>query len=97
MVGKQMVRGLKRKQFKVILTQDDCDTIPRNDHVAAGNPHVYIKSLNKVWEIFKGFYDIRSTLIADDSSEKHIYNDQENHVITKFYNCDSINDTNLLG
>jgi hypothetical protein len=41
--------------------------IPRKGHVGVGNPHVYLKPLNKVWEIFKGAYDARNIVIVDDS------------------------------
>jgi hypothetical protein len=84
------------EQFKVILTQDDCDTIPRKGYVGVGNPNVYLKPLNKVWEILKGAYDARNIMIVDDSKEKHVCNDEGNYVITKGYNCDDVNDTYLL-
>ena len=58
------------EQFKVILTQDDRDPILWRGHVVIGNPRVYFKPLNKVWEVFKGTYDARNIVIVDDSKEK---------------------------
>ena len=40
--------GFRMDQFKVILTQDTCDTIQRNDYIGFGNPCVYLKPLNNV-------------------------------------------------
>ena len=61
---------LKKEQFKVILTQDDCDTIPRNGYVGFGNVHVYFKPSNKVWEILMGAYDAKRTMVVDVLKEK---------------------------
>jgi hypothetical protein len=43
---------LKREKLKVIITQENCDNVLRKGHVGFGNPHVYLKLLNKVWDIF---------------------------------------------
>ena len=84
------------EQYKVILTQDGHNTMQRNGYVGVKNPHVYLQPLNKFWEIFKGIYDAPSTVIAYNSKEKHVSNDEGNYVITKGYNCDNVNDKYLL-
>jgi hypothetical protein len=63
----------KRKQFKVILTQNDCNTIPRKGCVGVENAYVYLKILNKDWEILKVFYDSRNIVTIDDSKEKNMF------------------------
>lgn len=88
--------GFKSEQFKVILTQYDCDTILRKGYVVFGNPHVYLKHLNKVWAILMGSYDARNTVIVDDSKEKHVNNHGDNYFIIKGYACDDVIDTYLL-
>jgi len=45
---------VKKEQFKIILTQHDCGTIPWKGYVIVGNPHLYLKSLNKLWKILSG-------------------------------------------
>jgi len=35
--------GLKMEQFKVMLIQDDCDTISKKGYVGVWNPHLYHK------------------------------------------------------
>ena len=70
--------------------------VPRKDHVGVGDPYMYLKPLNKVWDTLKGGYDARNTMIVDDLKQKHVCNDEGNYVITKYYNCDDVNDTYLL-
>jgi len=87
---------LKREKFKVIITQDDCDMIHRKGQFGVENPHVYLKPLIKFWDILKGAYDYRNTVIIDSLKWKHMCNDEGNYVITKGYNCDYMNETYLL-
>lgn len=53
-------------QFKVILTQNDCDMVPRKVYVSIENTHVYIKPLKNLWENLMGAYDARNTMIVND-------------------------------
>lgn len=75
--------GFNKGLFKVILTQDECHTIPRKGYGGFGNPYVYLKALTKVWEIWMGGYDARNTMIVDDSKETHVFIDEGNYIITK--------------
>ena len=89
--------GLRREQFRVILTQDNCCPTQREGYDGnVGNPYVHLKPLNKVWEILIDGYDDRNTVIVDDSKEKHVFNDEGNCIITKSYTCHDVNDTFLL-
>lgn len=57
---------------------------------------MYLKPLNRVWDILSSSYDTRNTMIVDDFKEKHVCNDEWNYIITKGNMCDDVNGTFLL-